>query len=311
MHLGMMGRADSSVHGGTAAAAARVALVVNPDSRACDPARCEARLRAFGAEVESFDIGEIDRAVAAGADRLVVAGGDGSVAPAASAAGQAGLPLALIPCGTANDFARRLGVPLGLSAACRLAVSGRRLRALELGWMEPVGGESGGGARRSPFVNTASVGLPAPAASAARTWKKPLGPLAYAAAAVVAGLTARPLPVTVSCEAHPLFEGDAWQVTVAASGAFGGGARIAEADPADGALDVVAVGAGPRPGLVGLAYRLRSGRLTTHRRAASARCGSVELRVPPGTDFNVDGELVPFGPAGFTAQPAAFRLVVA
>jgi diacylglycerol kinase (ATP) len=264
-------------------------------------------MRTFGAEVEVFGIDEIDRAVASGADRLVVAGGDGSVAPAAAAAGEADMPLALIPCGTANDFARRLGVPLGLSGACRLAVSGRRLRALELGWIERL---SEAAAEPRPFVNVASAGLPAPAASTARSWKKTLGPLAYAAGAVVAGLTARPVTATVACEERPLFEGDAWQLTVAASGAFGGGAKIAEADPADGVLDVVAVAAGPRPGLVGLAYRLRNGRLTGHSRAASSRCRSVEVHGPPGTEFNVDGELVPFHAARFTARAAAFRLVV-
>jgi diacylglycerol kinase family enzyme len=293
---------------GRSAGRITLALVANPDSGTCDPAECAERLKAFGAEVELFGIDEVERAATAGVDRLVVAGGDGSIAPAAAAAGEAGLPLALIPCGTANDFARRHGIPPGLSAACRLAVSGRRLRALELGWMEPL---STAGERR-PFVNVASVGLPAPAAGTARAWKKTLGPLGYAAGAVVAGLSAHPVTVTVGCDGRALVERrDAWQVTVAASGAFGGGARIEEADPTDGALEVVAVDAGPRPGLVGLAYRLRSGGLSAHRRARHARCRSVEVDVAPGTEFNVDGEVVAFQGARFTAQPAAFHLVVA
>ena len=78
----------------------------------------------FGAEVRRFGMDELDEAVACGADRVVVAGGDGSIAPVAAAAGAAGLPLAVVPAGTANDFARRLGLPDGLSAACRLAVRG-------------------------------------------------------------------------------------------------------------------------------------------------------------------------------------------
>jgi len=155
----------------------------------------------------------------------------------------------------------------------------------------------------------ASAGLPAPAARAARAWKQPLGVLGYAAGAIVAGTTAKAVRVDVDCEGHTLFEGEAWQVTVAASGAFGAGARIAEADPHDGALEVVAVAAGPRPGLIGLAYRLRSGSLQRHRRARQRRCASAVVRVPDDTEWNVDGELTRSGAARFRGQARAFQLV--
>jgi diacylglycerol kinase (ATP) len=249
--------------------------------------------------VEPFDVDEAERAAAAGCDRVAVAGGDGSIAPVAAAAGAAGIPLAVIPAGTANDFARRLGLPLDLEEACRLSVCGSSLRDMELGWMD-----------ERPFVNVASAGLPAPAAQRAKAWKKPLGPLGYAAGALAAGLTAGAVPVEVACGDGTLFEGDAWQVTVAASGAFGAGARIAEADPHDGALEVVAVAAGPRRGLVALAYRLRTGGLARHRRARRRRCPRAVVRVPGGTEWNVDGEIVPAGTSRFRGEADAFRLVV-
>ena len=278
----------------------RIALVANPESRTGDPRAVAERLHTLGAEVDVFQLGDIERAASAGADRIVVAGGDGTVAPAAAAAGAAGRPLALVPVGTANDFARRMRVPRDIAAACRLAVHGTRLHEIELGWMD-----------ERPFVNVASAGLPAPAARAARAWKKPLGALSYATGALLAGLTASAVPVTVQCGSATLFEGRAWQVTVAASGAFGAGARIAEADPHDGVLDVVAVAAGPRPGLVGLAYRLRSGSLGRHRRARQQRCQDAVVRVPAGTQWNVDGELVTAGSSRFSGQAKAFSLVVA
>jgi diacylglycerol kinase family enzyme len=114
----------------------------------------------------------------------------------------------------------------------------------------------------------------------------------------------------VECAGRELLAGEAWQVTVAASGAFGAGAAVDEADPADGALEVVAIEAGPRTGLVSLAYRLRSGRVTRHPRAFHCRCAEAEVQVPDRTTFNVDGELVTTGDARFTAQEDAFRLVV-
>ena len=274
--------------------------MVNERSGGSNPALLVKRLHAFGAEVMRFDLHEVEGAVASGAERIVVAGGDGSIAPVAAAAGAAGVPLAVVPAGTANDFARRMGLPDGLAAACRLAVRGQKLRPLELGWMND----------ERPFVNVASAGLPAPAARHASSWKDRLGPLAYAAGAVRAGMTARPLTCLVECGDRELLAGEAWQVTVAASGAFGGGATLEEADPSDGALDVIAIEAGPRLGLIGVAYRLRSGEVTGHPRAYHSRCEHVEVQAPDCTQFNVDGELVTKGDARFTAVRGAFRLVV-
>jgi diacylglycerol kinase (ATP) len=277
-----------------------VALVANERSGGSNPALVAERLRSLGAEVSSFDIEDLEDAVGSGADRVVVAGGDGSIAPVAAAAGGAGIPLAVIPAGTANDFARRMGLPDTLTGACRLAVHGRQLRSLELGWMNDT----------RPFVNVANAGLPAPAAERARSWKDRLGPLAYAAGAVVAGLSAKPLTCLVECDGKELLAGEAWQVTVAASGAFGAGATVEEADPNDGALEVIAIEAGPRPGLLSLAYRLRRGDLTSHPRAYHKHCDEVDVQVPDGTRFNVDGELVTKGDARFRAVRGAFRLVV-
>ncbi len=293
-------RASGKTQPGSANTATTVALVANERSGASDPNLCAERLGSFGAEVRRFDIDEVDEAAACGADRVVVAGGDGSIAPVAVAAGRAGLPLAVVPAGTANDFARRLGLPDELDEACRLAVRGTKTRSLEVGWMN----------EERPFVNVASAGLPGPAAERAKSWKSRLGPLAYALGAVSAGITAKPLTCLVECDGRELLAGEAWQVTVAASGAFGGGSEIEEADPTDGALEVVGIEAGPRLALVSLAYRLRSGRVTRHPRAFHSRCSHAEVQVPDRTEFNVDGELVTAGDARFTAEKGAFELVV-
>jgi diacylglycerol kinase (ATP) len=297
-----MARAGASgkTHKEHARATTTVALVANEESGSSDPERCAECLRSFGARVRRFDIKEIDEAVVSGAHRVVVAGGDGSIAPVAAAAGAAGIPVAVVPAGTANDFARRMELPDELRAACELAARGTRVRELELGWLN----------RTRPFVNVASAGLPAPAAQRASSWKRLLGPLAYAAGAVVAGLTAKPLTCLVDCDGRELLAGDAWQITVAASGAFGAGVTLDGADPTDGRLDVVAIESGPRIGLIGLAYRLRSGGVAAHPRAFQTRCTTAEVRVPEGTPFNLDGEVVKAGSARFTAQQRAFQLVV-
>lgn len=279
----------------------RVILLVNESSgSASGPSGAEvaAAMAAVGATVQRLPIGDERRAVAAGPDRLVVAGGDGSVAPAADAAGAAGLTLAVVPCGTANDFARRMGLPSDPLTAARLAVTGHATRVLDLGRM---------GDR--PFVNVATAGLSVLAARGARPLKPALGAAAYAAGAVRSALTGRPVPCEVRCDGRPVHAGPAWQVMVACSGAFGGGSRVAGADAADGLLDVVALAAGPRARLVRHARALRSGRITDQPGVRADRGGEVSLGLPEGQELNVDGELCGAGDA-FRVEPGRFRLVV-
>ena len=216
----------------------RIALLANPDAGSGEAAKVGRMLRQRGAEVARFGLDRAAELLASRPDRVVVAGGDGSVAPAAEAAAAAAVPLAVVPVGTANDFARALELPLETEAAVELAVAGRRTRRLDLGRME-----------RRAFVNAASAGLSPLAARKARGLKPALGSLAYALAALRVGLTARPLGCRVWADRTPAFSGAAWQVTVAVTGAFGAGADVG-ADPADGMLDVVVIEEGPRALLV-------------------------------------------------------------
>ncbi|MDQ3587532.1 MAG: hypothetical protein M3350_06970, partial [Actinomycetota bacterium] len=220
------------------------------------------------------------------------------VAAVAVAASEAGLPLAVIAAGTANDFVRAHGLPRGLRGACLLAATGRRTRALELAWMD-----------ERPFLNVASAGLAAPAARRASRWKRALGVAAYGLGAMGAAVVDSPVPCAVSVDGDPVYEGKAWQVTVASSGAFGGGSHLDVADASDGFLETVVLQNGPRALLAARAVGMRTGRVTEQRGVSHRRGHQVELDVPPDTEFNVDGEVVCHGPARFRVDPAAFRLV--
>ncbi|HYN49550.1 MAG TPA: hypothetical protein VES62_01390, partial [Thermoleophilaceae bacterium] len=78
----------------------------------------------------------------------------------------------------------------------------------------------------------------------------------------------------------------------------------------DGELEVIAVEAGARPGLVALAYRLRSGKLGEHPRASHARCKRAAVQLRGHTEFNVDGEIVESGTVKFRGEADAFSLIV-
>ena len=277
----------------------RIALIANPAAGgALDPEALAASLRRHGAEVIPCD-GPAEAARAA-PERLAVAGGDGTLGMAAQLAGRLGVPLAVIPTGTANDYARAAELPEDPDDACALAATGSELRPMELGRL----------ADGSPFVNVASAGLASAAARRAQPFKSFLGPLAYPVGALRAAMSEQPLRCTVCAGGEQVFDGEAWQAIVAVTGAFGGGADIDAADPDDGVLDAAILPAGSRLGLARRAWGLRRGTIAEQRDVRHGRGTVVEVGLPPGTEFNVDGEVHDSGMERITVEHRAYELVV-
>ena len=126
-----------------------VPAFVNAQAGSADAAR--AALEAAGTfdvhEVAGAEIGPaVHAAVAAGATRVVVAGGDGTIAAAAAELAGTGVELAVLPGGTLNHFARDLGIPSDLAAAVAVA-AGPDVQRADVATMN---------GRR--FLNTSSVG---------------------------------------------------------------------------------------------------------------------------------------------------------
>ena len=278
--------------------ATKIALICNYTSGRGQGEGVAASLRSHGAEVEAFGIGDTDAAIEYGPDRLVVAGGDGSIAPSALAAGRAGISLAVVPVGTANDFARAHELPRKVELAAELAATGERSEPLEIGLMAD-----------RPFVNVASIGLSPAAAREAVGMKKLLGPVAYAVGALRAGARTHPVSCEVVCDDEEIFAGEAWQVTIACSGAFGGGSSF-DADPSDGMLDAVAIPAGSRVRLARRAFGMRTGRIGLQQGVETTRCRNVKLDVAGWANFNVDGELVRSRSCEFSVRNGFFKLIV-
>src|SRR4051795_3239261 len=127
-------------------------IAVNPRSGTedYDPAKDILRLlpRAGVREItEESGVPELlQEAVRNGARALGVAGGDGSVAAAAAVALEHGLPLAVVPAGTLNHFARDVGIDTPEDAADAV----RKGSAVCVDVAEVNG---------TPFLNTASIGV--------------------------------------------------------------------------------------------------------------------------------------------------------
>lgn len=281
----------------------RIALSANTQSGGgLDPEPLADAMRAYGAEVEVFgcEPDELERIAASRPDRIAVAGGDGTIGPAAETAGRIGAPLAVIATGTANDFARANGLPDDPVEAASLAAYGTETRDLELGRL----------ADGRPFVNVASAGLAAKAARHASPFKKVLGPFAYAVGALRAAATESPMRCSVRVDGEPGFDGGAWQLIVAAGGAFGGGSEIGVADPGDGELDVTVLPAGSRIALARRAWGLRRGTVEQQEPVEHLRGCVVEVVLPRGAELNVDGEIRDGGLERVTVERAAYALVV-
>jgi diacylglycerol kinase family enzyme len=150
-YLQQTGRANMGASAETrqATASAAIPAFVNPSS-----GRANAALEALD-RTPGFDIHltapeqsafALRRAMRDGASRVVVAGGDGTIASTASVLAGSPTALAVLPAGTLNHFARSHGIPTDPQEALRVAMSGR-VKPVDVGYMN-----------ERLFLNTSSVG---------------------------------------------------------------------------------------------------------------------------------------------------------
>jgi len=108
-------------------------------------------LSAAGFEIEAAEpeklVDSLRAAVSRQVPRMVVAGGDGTIAAAAAAAARTATEVAVLPGGTLNHFAKDHGIPTDLGDAARVAADGRVI-TVDLGYL---------GDR--VFLNTSAIGM--------------------------------------------------------------------------------------------------------------------------------------------------------
>lgn len=120
-----------------------LAVVINPSKEGAADVRdgvervcAEAALPSplfYETTVDDPGTGQARRALAAGADVVVAAGGDGTVRAVAEALAGTGRPMGLIPVGTGNLLARNLDLPLTSVADAVAVVLGGQDRAIDVG----------------------------------------------------------------------------------------------------------------------------------------------------------------------------------
>ncbi|MGB3390749.1 MAG: lipid kinase [Pseudaminobacter sp.] len=239
-------------------------------------------------------IADLIRREAKAYDLVIVGGGDGTLNAAAPGLVDTGLPLGVLPLGTANDFARTLGIPPDPSQAAGIIAAG---------FQTPVDlGEVNG----HLFFNVASIGFSAElAADLTEDAKKRWGKLGYAIAA------ARILARSRLFTAHLDHDGTTekirtLQVSVGNGRHYGGGMTVEETATADdGKLDFYSLEVDHWWRLLALLPSLRKGTQGRWDDVRAFQTTEVTIRTSRPRPVNTDGELSTWTPAHFRIRPKA------
>lgn len=285
----------------------RTLLLVNPGAGRGEETLAPVidRFRRSGLQVtlESFEAlpalrQDIDR-LRSTHDQLVICGGDGSISSAAGAVMESGLPMGILPMGTANDLARTLGMPLDLPAAAE-AIAGGRVRCIDLG---RVNGRY--------FFNAASIGLGVHVTQLLTyELKQRWGVLAYPRALLEALATVRPFTARIDCDGtlHLL---RSIQITVGNGRFYGGGMAVAaEAAIDDQRLDLYSVRPSSLWRFLIVAAAMKLGRHGRRPEVALLRGRRIAVETSRARLVTADGEVVSRTPALFEVVPAALPVLV-
>ena len=262
---------------------------------------------------EGDDAGALaGRAAAEGRD-VVVAGGDGTVRPAADALVDTAATLGIVPLGSWNNIARGCGIPQEPEAAMALIAAGAA-RQVDVGLAWHPAADDPGDAAEPPddaaaFFEAAGVGLDAAGFGAAKlgetegTWRA----LRHAWLA----LRRRRTPMRLVVDGRRMRTA-APAVTVCNGPYHGMGFAVApDADPADGLLDVVVFSGMSRFDVIRHFLAVARGR---PRREPGVRYLPAKLVRVDGTrpmPVHADGEPLGTTPVVFALRPAALRIFAA
>ncbi len=300
-------------------------LVAEGASRLADPVRRDALVAAAAAAIHArtgvapevritataaAGDAAAREALAAGAQLLVVAGGDGSVRSAAAVLSGTGVTLGIVPGGTGNLLAAALGIPRRPEHAINALVAARE-RPIDVvrAW---VGGRDD---VALPFIVAAGIGFDARVMQATTDRRKrSLGIAAYFAAATAVAARIRPFEVRLVVDgvAH---ETDALAVLVANAGELIPGLLGPRLPlvPDDGLLDILvargrgAIG-GSRAALELLLGRSLHGAVGPYSARMVAR--HVEVVASRAEPVEVDGDVVGTGRLVAEVVPGAVRVLV-
>lgn len=283
----------------------RTLLLMNPKARSGTERHKELvdRLRTEGHELldrsgETPDrFGTLIEENQARVDRVVIGGGDGSMHAALPALIKTGIPLGILPLGTANNFARNLGIPTAPEEAAGVIIAGST-RMIDIATVNGV-----------PFANVAGIGLSTeinrrvPAQS-----KKKWGAIAYGISGYKIFRSFKPFWAEIRCDGKS-FCIRSLQLTLCNGRFYGAGLTVSEdATLVDGMLDVHSMEVKGLAGMLKILPSLKTGQAQGPE-IFQFRGREIEIRTRRKMSVDTDGEVTTHTPAIFRVLKKAVTVI--
>lgn len=237
------------------------------------------------------------RAVEEGFEKIVAAGGDGTINEVVNGLAGSKAALGLLPLGTMNVFACELGVPANRLRKCWQIIEAGHVRSIDLAR-----------ANHCYFVQLAGIGLDAQVVQET-TWelKKSIGPLSYLVNAAQIAARKPPQLVIESPERT-----DKGSFVLIGNGRYYGGpfAIFKDARIDDGLLDVLIF---KNLGYLDIARYLQAIIFGTHTKLADVeyfQTPRVTVRSKEKVLVEVDGEVIGSVPVTFRVSSKKLRVIV-
>lgn len=233
---------------------------------------------------------------------IIASGGDGTVSAVASAVIGTGIPLGVIPRGTANAFSVALGIPTDLKGACDTILTGTT-RVVDAARCNNI-----------PMILLAGLGFEAGMVDrATRELKDRLGTLAYVLAGAQQFVNQTPFQITIDVDGK-VSELQAGALTVANVAPPGSvlAQGFGQVTPDDGLLEVTIATSNTRlQGLNALASLAASAVVKTPTQREDLLClraKKVKVTTDPPQKLVIDGEILAANPIEFECLPKSLTV---
>ena len=214
---------------------------------------------------------------------VLVAGGDGTVDSVVNAMAKSGvsLPLGILPVGTANDFAKFLGMPSDVVEACKQIINSD-VKAVDLGSIND-----------KYFINVASTGLFTDVSQKTDdNLKNTIGKLAY----YLKGLEELPnfRKLKVKLESNEVnFDGEMYLMLVFNGQTAGNFNLATRTDLSDGMLDIIVFKAIPIKSLIPLFIKVLKGEHLDSENVLYFKTDYLKVECHEDIVTDIDGEKGP------------------
>lgn len=216
-----------------------------------------------------------------GVERLVVAGGDGTLNEVVNGIMHAGkgIPLGIIPLGSCNDFIKSTTIPSDLDGALK-TIQDNNPKPFDVGM-----------AGDRYFINSIGLGFDVAIVKKMQSTGGKNNFAKYLATVLSKIMFYKGLSLIIDSEPFKSKE-DTLLLTIANGKCFGGNFNIApHAEPDDGKLDGIIIGNVAPVGRIGILSKVFSGKHIQDKRVKTFQVTGLELRSESELEFQVEGEL--------------------